>query len=445
MVKENARKSKIYTTNIDDIYKTRRKNDGKLNTGGDKPNDKKVHHVPIFDRRSGGYKTERLKDLNSKESIQKGHNKKRRKLTKIPDDFGCDTAFSSQEVNDDDEANDCSNVDNERGKDSQKMNDLQLSDISSVESSDDDDDNDDAGKEKREMKGKDTSHSGSETGSNSDDDPTDAELSSIKRSPIKTSIGNQEREDTIKQLEINQTTGTLLEEADELDTIMSKVIENRKTNKEDRRSILAMTSKEEQLEKYNLRKRYVDKYDIPPILYCEELIEGIQPYLSVVDEVLKGKLASIYYFEAREAFEHSSKPYLSIEEFRRLDLNKFLAGFYGFKRQFKVGEEILNVYKKSLERNKSATLRWWGIEDFSKYVLAPEVLASFQMSRMQAIKKNDSVERQEVYDLFDDTVEYGISVSDTDPLEKWEVSVEESRLIELGLDPKIYGSDYWHA
>ena len=47
------------------------------------------------------------------------------------------------------------------------------------------------------------------------------------------------------------------------------------------------------------------------------------------------------------------------------------------------------------------------------------------------------------YDLFEDTVEYGLIVADSDPIEQWETAIEEDRLRELKLDVHNYSSKRW--
>lgn len=246
-------------------------------------------------------------------------------------------------------------------------------------------------------------------------------------------------------LELNKQLSDLNDDNDAIDGFVDKVIEKRR-KEDEQRHIKPKTTRDEILKKYRVRKRYMKKFKLPSLLYGAEIIEKIQPHLPVVTDILTGRLNSPFYYEAKQIFQKSSKPFLSVEEFRSLDLNNFLAGFYGFKRQMKVGEEILSKYSSDLKKSKSPTLQWWGAEDFANYVLAPEVLVSLCIAEMKLPKKNGTMEksRLKVHDLFEDTVEYGIEVADSDPLEAWEVPTEVDQLKELGLDPQKYGSSMWH-
>ena len=186
--------------------------------------------------------------------------------------------------------------------------------------------------------------------------------------------------------------------------------------------------------------------------------------MPIVMDILEGKISSAYYFEAKNAFKNSQKAYLSVDEFRKLNLNKFTAGFYGLKRQLRVGEEIAKRYKRALTHNQPATLKWWGITDFCNYVLAPETLTSFCIYQLNLSNKSCSSKtpnkhpkqqlnekeyyydpelRMLAYDLLEDTVEYGIIVADSDPIEQWEAAIEEDRLRELKLDVHNYSSRRW--
>lgn len=199
--------------------------------------------------------------------------------------------------------------------------------------------------------------------------------------------------------------------------------------------------KEQFLEKLSVHKKYKLEHDLPKILTSSDLIEKIQPLLRIVRDMYRGVVDSYYKFEATLVSKKSKDGILSLKEFRSLDIDKFLAGFYGFKRQLLVGEEILRQFKSFLLKRQGETMRWWGVNDFANYVLAPEVLASLCIQEMNLGRDlYDKDTREKAYELFDKTVEYGIKVADTDPLEDWEIEVEEDQLKACGLDPTLYSS-----
>lgn len=180
--------------------------------------------------------------------------------------------------------------------------------------------------------------------------------------------------------------------------------------------------------KSELRKNYIKKYNLPPVLYLADLIRKIQPFLPVVEDMYKHKVHSPYKYEATAASEASNSAVLSLSEFRSMDINRFVAGYYGLKRQLSVGDEILRHFKEFLLNRQGKTMNWWGVSDFANYVLAPEVLASLCISEMNL--GNDLYDpdtREKAYDIFHSTVEFGLVVADSDPLERWEAQFEHDQ------------------
>lgn len=205
--------------------------------------------------------------------------------------------------------------------------------------------------------------------------------------------------------------------------------------------------KDEQEKKLALRKKYNSKYNLPTILYNDELLQLAEPLYDITNDVLSGKIQSPFYFEAKNAHESSKRGFLSIDEFRKLDLQKFQAGFYGLKRQLRIGEEIYTRFKDKLTSNKSKTLKWWGASDFANYVLAPEVLVSLAIQEMKMEQHSKDLEhaRYKTYDLMEETVEFGLIVADTDPLESWELPLEEDLLRSNDLSIERYSSRRWKS
>ena len=163
------------------------------------------------------------------------------------------------------------------------------------------------------------------------------------------------------------------------------------------------------------KNRVTKKYKLPPILSLHEIKDKCKPYLSVALDILDGKRQSGYYPKAKQMAKESNVSYLSTNEMRRLDLQYFFAGYYGLMRQYLVGQMIVNEYKDKLERNKSPVLRWWGADDFSAYVLAPDVLTELCISEMgfKPKKNEDEVDvRDRVFTLFENTRDFGLKIAD---------------------------------
>lgn len=186
------------------------------------------------------------------------------------------------------------------------------------------------------------------------------------------------------------------------------------------------------------------KYNIPPSVDSSKLLKQCDPVLKIVKYILEGTMPSSYYNEAKALSRQSSKPFFSLHDISMSSLNKFLAGFYGWKRQTIVGEQIFHKYKKELTQNKSPVVKWWGTKDFAIYVLAPEVLTLVAILKMKIGNKDfryrlkhhlkdfnsDDIETlldygSEMLDIFEATREYGTLVTDNEPLESWEVCIPD--------------------
>lgn len=185
-------------------------------------------------------------------------------------------------------------------------------------------------------------------------------------------------------------------------------------------------TRDQTLRKAEIRQEYREKYALPPVLYRSDLIARVQPLLRLVKDLFKNRIASYYKHEATDAFKTSSNAILSLDEFRSMDIGRFMAGYYGLKRQLSVGEEILRQFKPFLIKRQGKTMKWWGVADFANYVLAPEVLASLCIQEM-ALGDDiyDRETREKAYDIFHNTTEFGLAVADAEPLEKWEVPLPQ--------------------
>ncbi|QLL31263.1 hypothetical protein HG536_0B01240 [Torulaspora globosa] len=180
--------------------------------------------------------------------------------------------------------------------------------------------------------------------------------------------------------------------------------------------------------KLELRRKYEQKFALPSILYRSELIMRIQPFLRLVEDLFKNRVSSYYKHEAASASKASNNAFLSLDEFRSMDISRFVAGYYGLRRQLSVGEEILRQFRPFLLKRQGKTMKWWGVADFANYVLAPEVLASFCIDEMQLGDDiYDRETREKAYELFHNTTEFGLAIADAEPLEQWEAPVRDQR------------------
>ncbi|CCK70730.1 Rtc4p KNAG_0F00610 [Huiozyma naganishii CBS 8797] len=191
-----------------------------------------------------------------------------------------------------------------------------------------------------------------------------------------------------------------------------------------------------------IKKQLEEKFQLPPILYKQKMVRKIRPYMSVVEQILKGKVISPYYNDAKSVFQKSKRPFVTAEELSALDVHDFTAGFYGLKRQICIGNEILQKFGDQLSNHPSPTIKWWGVKDFATYVLAPEVLALLAIEELKQFSSVYSTvlvhakkrpltdfEWQELEnarfaatEVFDATADYGLQVTDMSPLEQWEAA-----------------------
>lgn len=202
-------------------------------------------------------------------------------------------------------------------------------------------------------------------------------------------------------------------------------------------TILPETTDDEKIEALKLRTK--EKYKIPEMVYSNKLEELCIPLLPIVNLILKGKVISEYYENAKVIYKASNRSSFIPTDVPRKKLDMLMAGFYGQRRQIIVRELILSKYKGDLWKSKNPTIKWWGPDDFATFVLAPEVLlvlAILQMKKgskklrkkiklhLEELSKEELEElqndREDMYDIFQDTVEYGLRVTDDMALEQWQ-------------------------
>ncbi|AGO10879.1 AaceriAFR632Cp [[Ashbya] aceris (nom. inval.)] len=203
---------------------------------------------------------------------------------------------------------------------------------------------------------------------------------------------------------------------------------------------MVFTDMKDQVAQYErlleVRLRYKNNFKVPPTLFADQLLAKAEQYIPHVEEILRGERPSMYYDNARKAYQKSSRALLSLEEFRQLDLKTFTAGYFGIKRQIRLSTEILSQYHEKLSKHRNPTVQWWGPTDFSHYVLAPEIL-SYVCRDELGLRDID-----EAWTYMENTTEYGLIVADEEPLDIWELEYEEKKLHRLGLGSKYNSMSY---
>ena len=193
------------------------------------------------------------------------------------------------------------------------------------------------------------------------------------------------------------------------------------------------TEKSTYLKSYAVRQKFMTKYDLPPVLFLDQLESRAREHISVCDAILTGKVSSLYYSMAKTVQKNSKRQVITNEELRDLNILKFTAGYFGSRRQAIVGMLILEIYGEKLKRNKNPVISFWGPYDFSQYILAPEVLSYLCMDDFKLNNIEDA------WDIMQTTIEFGTMVADLSPLEVYEIECEEDSLRRLRL-PQQYSS-----
>ncbi|QEU60207.1 Rtc4 [Kluyveromyces lactis] len=193
------------------------------------------------------------------------------------------------------------------------------------------------------------------------------------------------------------------------------------------------TEKSTYLKSYAVRQKFITKYDLPPVLFLDQLESRTRNHISVCDAILTGEVSSLYYTMAKTVQKNSKRQVITNEELRDLNILKFTAGYFGSRRQAIVGMLILETYGEKLKRNKNPVISFWGPYDFSQYILAPEVLSYLCMDDFKLNNIEDA------WDIMQTTIEFGTMVADLSPLEVYEIECEEESLRRLRL-PQQYSS-----
>ncbi|CAH6720140.1 putative restriction of telomere capping protein 4 [[Candida] jaroonii] len=133
------------------------------------------------------------------------------------------------------------------------------------------------------------------------------------------------------------------------------------------------------LEKDNLaeiKNKYKGK-EPPKVPSKPELLNRIDPLLDRIPDLLSGKEnMSFFYDLAKEERNKTSNETLRQRDKYHINWQNFAGGYYGLQRQQFIASIIMEKYQPQLKQSlkKNATVQFWGIEDFSKYVLSNEII-----------------------------------------------------------------------
>ncbi|KAG0682618.1 Restriction of telomere capping protein 4 [Pichia californica] len=140
----------------------------------------------------------------------------------------------------------------------------------------------------------------------------------------------------------------------------------------------------------------------------------VKKYRKVLVDILNGEIGSFFYTEAKVL--QQSSPMMSIkgDEIHNLPKHRFY-GYIGAVRGFHIGKMIENdSFLNELLREKmrySDVIKFWGINNFSQYVLAPELIAHL------ILDEGKLEDLDEAYDIMEDTNDYGMFVTNIKDIE----------------------------
>lgn len=183
-------------------------------------------------------------------------------------------------------------------------------------------------------------------------------------------------------------------------------------------SLLLGTEKKESLKKeFEYRKPYIT----PKILAKKtDIVKLVNTYKDIVSGILNGEVGSYFYNDVKRLQQGSKLMTIKDDEIINLPKNKYY-GYIGAVRGFHIGKAIQEnpdislLLRKKMKFNK--VIKFLGIDNFTQYVLAPEIIAHLTM-KIGKLPDLDSA-----YDEMEETNQYGMFVTNTYELES-DVQVE---------------------
>ncbi|RCK65234.1 Restriction of telomere capping protein 4 [Candida viswanathii] len=162
--------------------------------------------------------------------------------------------------------------------------------------------------------------------------------------------------------------------------------------------------------KYSDVLRKYRKLKIPkPIKYKSALLRKADSHMKVIKKLLDGKQEPcIYYGLAKAQCSKSKHETMSQLDKWQIEWEKFHGGYYGFQRQSMIGSHILEKYENKLLNfsNGNKTVSYWGVAQFSTYVLANEIIIRMIMDDM-------NMDFEKAQEFCQKTTDYGNVVADS--------------------------------
>lgn len=175
----------------------------------------------------------------------------------------------------------------------------------------------------------------------------------------------------------------------------------------------------EQMNLDTVREKYI-KRTFPLPQSKAKLKEKVGKHLEVIPKILAGEEElSFYYTLASDQRKQLLHLVMTLDERWDIKWEKYVAGFYGLKRQNFVASLIQAKYLHLLMKLTNKTVRYWGPDMFATYVLANEIILRLVMEDLDLEK--DLAEK-----LLKDTVDYGCKLADE---KKFEDDLEFDELI----------------
>lgn len=135
-------------------------------------------------------------------------------------------------------------------------------------------------------------------------------------------------------------------------------------------------------------------------------------YLELVPKFLNGSEKMSFFYDLAQ-LQRNSGAYDTLRQEDKYQINwdDFVGGYYGIKRQFYISNIILNKYNKEITKaaKRNSTIAYWGTDDFTKYVLANEIIIRMAMEDL-------NISLDEARDIIKKTSEYGSVITDSQEL-----------------------------
>lgn len=163
---------------------------------------------------------------------------------------------------------------------------------------------------------------------------------------------------------------------------------------------------------------------IPEVVSDKTVLrKRIKKYLQLVPRFLEGsEEMSFFYDLAQKQKEVGPHETMRQEDKYQIKWDDFVGGYYGIKRQFYISNIITNKYNKEIMKaaKRNTTIAYWGTDDYTKYVLANEIIIRLAM-------EDFDVTLERARDIIKATSEYGSVVTDLQELHESAESFKQDR------------------